>query len=339
MKRSGSLGYRDELGAPAAGIADALAAGSMPRREFLQACARASVAAAAASWLLPVAPARAAESTGRPKKGLKGKYDLAVVKGSDPAVITRKAVDAMGGMNRFVKKGATVVIKPNMAWDRTPEQAGNTNPAVVAALVEMCFAAGAKRVNVFDRPCDDAKKVYDISGIRAAAEAKGAKVFFVDDWNSVKMNPGHDSPMKDWPVFKEAVECDTFINVPVLKHHGLTKLTISMKNMMGVCLGNRGKIHDQIGRNLVDVTDFISPDLTVVDAYRVLKDNGPSGGNLADVEKRGTVMVGTDPALSDAYAARFMGVDPMTVQNIAEAASRKYGSVNIESAKIYKKNA
>jgi uncharacterized protein (DUF362 family) len=241
-------------------------------------------------------------------------------------------------MKKFVKKGATVVIKPNMAWDRTPEQAGNTNPAVVAALVEMCFQAGAKRVNVFDRPCDNAKRVYDVSGIKAAAEAKGAKVFFVDDWNLVKMNPGYDSPMKDWPVFKEAVECDTFINVPVLKHHGLTQLTLSMKNMMGVCLGNRGEIHGGIGRKLVDVTDFISPDLTVIDAYRILKANGPSGGNLADVEKRGTVIVGTDPTLSDAYAARFFGVKPLDIPYIAEAAKRKYGKADPAAAKIFERS-
>jgi uncharacterized protein (DUF362 family) len=303
--------------------------GRMVRRAFLKLCA----STALASWLMP-SFSTAAESNGRPKKRIKGKYDLVVAAGEDPAALVRRAVEEMGGMGRFVKKGATVVVKPNMAWDRSPEQAGNTNPAIIAELVQMCVAAGAKRVNVFDRPCNEKKRCYDNSGIRTAAEEKGAKVFYVEDWMSVKAKFDYESPMQDWPVFREAVECDTFINVPILKHHGLTNLTISMKNLMGVCLGNRGDIHNDIGRKLVDITDFIGPDLTVVDAYRILTAHGPSGGSLDDVELRKTVIVGTDPTLADAYAADFFGMDPMEVPNIAEAASRKFGSADIKAAKI-----
>lgn len=276
----------------------------------------------------------AAKSNARPKSNIKGLHDLVVAKGNDPAFITRKAIEAMGGMEKFVKKGSTVVIKPNIAWDRSPEQAANTNPLVVSELVAMCYEAGAKRVNVFDIPCNSPERCYENSGIRKAALEKGAKVYFCDSWNFVKAAFNYKSPMEGWPVFRDAIECDTFINVPVLKHHGLTELTLSMKNMMGVCGGSRGLIHLDIAKKLVDITDFISPDLTVIDAYRILTRHGPSGGDLNDVLLAQTVIAGTDPALTDAYAAKFAGKDPMTICYIREAAQRKFGSTDIASADI-----
>jgi uncharacterized protein (DUF362 family) len=315
------------------GLEGLLESRDMSRRAFVGRCAQAAAGAALSGLLMAARPALAA-SSGRKKTRAKGNHDLVVVKGDDPAAIVRKAVEAMGGMGKFVKKGAVVVIKPNMAWDRTPEQAGNTNPAIMAELVAMCIAVGARRVNVFDRPCNTAKRCYDNSGIREAAESKGAKVYYVDEWNAVKAKFGYESPMADWPVFRDAVECDTFINVPIVKHHDLTGVTLSMKNLMGICLGNRGNIHDGIGRKLADVTDFIKPDLTIIDAYRVLTAHGPSGGDLADVALRKTVIVGTDPVLSDAYAAELFGLKPLDVPYIAEGVARKLGSADLKAAKI-----
>jgi uncharacterized protein (DUF362 family) len=270
---------------------------------------------------------------GRPDKGIKGDYDLVVAKGDDPYSMTVRAVEAMGGMSRFVKPGANVVVKPNMGWDRTPEQAGNTNPRVVAALVDMAYKAGAKRVSVFDVTCNDARRCYANSGIEAAASAGGAKVFFTDEWDTVKASFGRQSTMEGWPILNEAIECDTFINVPVLKHHALTRLTLSMKNLMGLCGGNRGLMHVNIGPKLVDLGRFINPELTVIDAYRVLVRNGPSGGNLADVKDYKTVIAATDQTLADAYAAQLVDVDPMAVPNIKSAVKMGYGSADIANAK------
>ncbi len=261
-------------------------------------------------------------STGRTKRNITADHDLVCGRGDDPALLTRKVIDSLGGMQRFVAKNAVVVVKPNMAWDRAPEYAGNTNPEVVAALVTMCYEAGAKRVNVFDNPCNAAQRVYENSGIRAAAQKAGAKVYFMDRWNFVNASIPGGSLMNGWPVYRDAVECDTFINVPVLKHHGLTNLTLSMKNMMGVCGGVRGMIHVDIGKKLVDITQFIAPDLTVIDAYRVLLRNGPSGGSLADVRVDKTVLASTDPFLADVYACRLMDTDPNAVSYVAEAIER-----------------
>lgn len=270
---------------------------------------------------------------GRPAKGIKGEYDLVVAKGEDPYTMTVKAVEAMGGMSRFVKEGAKVVVKPNIGWDRSPEQAGNTNPQVVAALVDMAYKAGAKRVSVFDVTCNDARRCYASSGIEASALSKGAKVYVPDEWDTVKASFGRKSPMEGWPILKDAIECDTFINVPVLKHHGLTRLTLSMKNLMGVCGGNRGIMHLDIGPKLTDLTRFINPDLTVIDAYRVLTRNGPTGGNLADVKEYKTVIVATDPTLADTYASQLVDVDPMSVPNLKTAAREKFGSMDTAGAR------
>jgi uncharacterized protein (DUF362 family) len=277
--------------------------------------------------------AQAAGFNGRPKSGVKGDYDLVVAKGEDPFLMTVRAVESMGGMARFVKKDAVVVIKPNIGWDRSPEQAGNTNPQVVAALADMAYKAGAKRVNIFDVTCNDPRRCYANSGIEAAALAVGAKVYFPDDWDVVKASFGYVSPMEGWPVLRDAIECDTFINVPVLKHHALTRLTLSIKNLMGVCGGNRGQMHFNIGPKLVDLTRFINPDLTVIDAYRVLMRNGPTGGNLADVNTMKMIIVGTDPTLADTCAAELVGVDPMAVPYLKTAAKEKFGSLDIETAK------
>jgi uncharacterized protein (DUF362 family) len=263
---------------------------------------------------------------GRKRRSTTTDHDLVKVKGKDPALATRKAIEVLGGMDRFVRKGDIVVVKPNIGWDRTPETGANTNPFVVAAIIEMCYAAGAKRVNVFDNCCNNAQRSYENSGIKRAAEAKGAKVYYMDNWNYVKAQFAYNSPMEGWPVYRDAIECDTFINVPVLKHHGLTGLTLAMKNLMGVCGGSRGQIHFDIAKKLVDISDFIKPELTVIDGYRYLTRNGPTGGNLADVRTLETVIASSDIYLADVYAARLVDKDPNSIPYIAHAIERGLAS-------------
>jgi uncharacterized protein (DUF362 family) len=306
----------------------------MNRKGFLKVCCAVLLAFITGNQLLKAAFAKSEDSSGRPKKGLKGLHDIVAVKGGDPYQNTVKAVEQMGGIGRFVKKGDVVVVKPNMAWDRTPRQAANTDPMVVAALVELCYKAGAKRVNVFDIPCNEDRPVYEHSGIAAAAKEKGAFVYFADHWNVVKAKFGYNSSMEGWPVLRDAVVCDTFINVPVLKHHGYTKLTLSMKNLMGVCSGKRGLIHLDIGTKLVDMTDFINPDLTVIDATRVLLRNGPSGGNESDVQAFNTVIAATDPTLADVYACSLVKIDPAEIPYLKAAMARGVGRSDLTQADV-----
>lgn len=273
-------------------------------------------------------------SSGRSVKKIDLLHDLVVVKGLSPYAITVKGVEAIGGMGRFVKKNSTVLIKPNIGWDRSPEQAANTNPEVVGALVDMCFKEGAKRVNIFDRTCNESKRCYENSGIEKIAKAKGANVYFADDWNVVKAKFNYKSPMEGWPIYRDALECDTFINVPVLKHHGLTGLTLSMKNLMGVCSGNRALMHFDIGLKLAHLTDFIKPDLNIIDAYRVLKRNGPTGGNLEDILDMKTIIIGVDPVLCDSYAAKLMDKEASSISYINQAIKLNLGNSDIAKADI-----
>jgi len=304
------------------------------RQSFLKGAAAGLALFLSQNALLKKVFAAETPSKGRKSRGSKGVCDIAVSSGKGPRENTLKAIEGLGGMGRFVKKGDTVLVKPNMAWDRTPEQAANTNPEVVSAIVKLCFAAGAKRVNVFDVPCNEESRVHETTGIAAAARQAGANVYFADHWNVVKADLGRPSALDGWPILKDAVDCDVFINVPVLKHHGLTGLTLSMKNLMGVCSGRRGLIHLNIAEKLADLTEFIKPDLTVIDATRVLMRNGPTGGNLEDVQTVDKVLAGTDPVLADAYACTLVNREPRSISYIACAADRNLGSADVARARI-----
>jgi len=304
------------------------------RRAFLKILLGGFAAFISNNIFLKKAFARSETAAARKSRNSLGDHDLVVSHGKDPYANTVKAVEKMGGMERFVRQGDVVVVKPNMAWDRTPAQAANTDPGVVAALVDMAYKAGAKRVNVFDITCNEERRCYASSGIAEAAKARGAYVYFPDHWNVAKAHFAYMSPMEGWPLLRDAVDCDVFINAPVLKHHGLTGLTLSMKNLMGICSGTRGLIHVNIGDKLADLTDFIKPDLTVIDATRVLVRHGPSGGDLADVEVMDKVIVATDPFLADSYASELAGRDPMSIPYIKAAAQKGRGGLKVSGADI-----
>lgn len=259
--------------------------------------------------------------------------DLAVVRGTPPARITRAAVDALGGMRRFVSRGDVVVVKPNIGWDRTPEYAANTNPEVVAAVVRLCLEAGAKRVKVFDRPVSDARRTYRQSGIADAAGAAGAVVTFVDDrkFKDMRIN---GLTLKTWPLYTEAIEADKVINVPIAKTHGIARLTLGMKNWMGVMGGWRGRIHQRIDESLVDLAMFIKPALTILDAVRILTASGPQGGDLADVKLLNTVVAGTDAVAVDAFGATLFGMKPADLGCVRVGHQARLGSMDLAGMNI-----
>ncbi|MCJ7508315.1 MAG: DUF362 domain-containing protein, partial [candidate division Zixibacteria bacterium] len=225
--------------------------------------------------------------------------NLAVVTDGGPAAITRKVMELLGGMKRFVSKGDIVVVKPNIGWDRTPEQGANTNPEVVAEIVKMCLEAGAKKVRVFDNSCNTAIRCYDRSGIMKAASRAGAEVSYMIEAGFSKVNFPQGEALKSWEIYKPALEADLLINVPIAKHHDFAGLTLGMKNLMGVMGGNRGKIHWNLDNSLVDLANFIKPRLTILDATRILLRNGPQGGDPKDVRKLDTIIAGTEIATVD----------------------------------------
>ena len=265
------------------------------------------------------------------------KTDLVVVHGTPPARITRAAVDSLGGMKRFISRGDVVVVKPNIGWDRTPEYAANTNPEVVATIVKLCFEAGAKRVKVFDHPVSDARRTYKQSGIAEAATAMGATVSFMDDRKFKDMQI-KGLTLKSWPLYTEVFEADKVINLPIAKTHGIAKLTLGMKNWMGVMGGSRGRIHQRIDESLVDLAMFIKPVLTILDAVRILTDNGPQGGNLADVKQLNMVIAGTDVVAVDAFGTTLFGMKPASMACIRLGHQARLGSMDLTRMKIKRIN-
>jgi uncharacterized protein (DUF362 family) len=244
--------------------------------------------------------------------------------------LTRQALEALGGMNRFVSKGNVVWVKPDIGWDRRPEQAATTNPDVVATLVEMSYQAGAKKVLVSDNPCNPARLSFPRSGIQQAAEKAGAEVIFLDERKFKKMSI-NGKVLGEWQVYQDIVEADRLINVPIAKNHNLCLATLGMKNLMGVIGGPRNRLHQDLGGTLVDLAAFLKPRLVVLDAIRVLTANGPVGGNLADVKRKDTLVAGVDQVAVDALGATLLGYKPASIGYIAQGDVRGLGTINFNS--------
>jgi uncharacterized protein (DUF362 family) len=256
--------------------------------------------------------------------------ELAVVQGEDPRLLTRRAIEEMGGIRRFVSRTDVVVIKPNIAWDRTPEQAANTNPQVVAELVRLCQEAGAKKVIVTDVSCNDPRRCFQRSGISTAAAAEGAQVILPEERRFREVDLRGDV-LHSWPVLDTFLEADKLINVPVAKHHGLTGVTLGMKNWYGILGGARHRLHQHIHESLADLADFMRPTLTILDGYRVLMRNGPTGGNVEDVVLKKTVVASTDAVALDAYAAKaWWDLDERRLPYLQLAAQRGLGTMKFE---------
>jgi uncharacterized protein (DUF362 family) len=286
------------------------------RREFLCAAGAAAGVAAAQG---PVSLLHAAGGPAVP---------VSVASGGSPGENAKRAVAALGGMGAFVSRGDVVVVKPNIGWDRTPEQAANTHPDVVVAVAEMCLAAGAKSVRVFDRTCNEPRRCYVSSGIQEAVERFATKnhagdalrVYHVEDRKFVRTAISGAVALKEWELYRDALEADRIINVPIAKNHTLAGVTLGLKNMMGIMGGNRGQIHFRLPECLVDIHRRVPVRLTVIDAGRVLLRNGPSGGNLSDVKAFGVAFASADVIAADAVAAeKIFGLAPGTVPHLRKA--------------------
>lgn len=311
------------------------------RRDFLKmagvlACSGALAAAGCGS-----APPQAAPTSGRlaspgpSAAGEGGRSLVAVSRGRDAADVTAAAVAALGGMEAFVRAGADVIVKPNICSGYYgPEYATTTNPEVVGTLVSLCRAAGASRVRVMDSPfAGPADEAYQNSGIRAAVEKAGGEMEYMTPggFRTFPIRDGRD--LSEWPVYADVLACDTLIDVPIVKEHGATRLTLAGKNLLGVIL-DPGGFHTNIGQRTADLISLCRPTLTVVDAIRVLTANGPTGGDLSDVERLDTVLASTDLVAADACAADLVGVDPRDVSYLPPAHAMGLGELDLERVEV-----
>lgn len=266
--------------------------------------------------------------------------DLVAVMGGEPAAMLDKALEALGGIGKFVKKGQKVVIKPNIGWDRAPEMAGNTNPELVAALVKKCLGAGAQKVTVFDHTCDNWQKCYETSGISDAVKKAGGIMMPGNDEKYYKevAIPGGVT-LKNAKIHESLIEADVWINVPVLKNHGGAKLTCAMKNYMGIVWDRRYFHSNDLQQCIADICTWNKkPVLNIVDAYRIMHKNGPQGKSLSDVAQLKTLIASTNIVATDTAALRFFNqvekLDISAVGHIGKGEALKLGTSNLDKLTI-----
>jgi len=260
-----------------------------------------------------------------------GARALAIAKSStDPGELTRRAVEALGGMKRFVSNGDVVAIKPNIGWDRMPVHAANTNPLVVAEVVKLAFDAGSSRVVVTDASCNEPNRCFQRSGIWRSAHDLGATVVLPAAHRFREMRMKGDV-LDLWPVYTPLVNADKVINVPVAKHHKLSKYTAAMKNWYGLLGGRRNRLHQNIDVSIADLATFMRPTLTIVDATRVLMRNGPQGGNIDDALDVHQVIASIDQVAADAYGCTLIGQKRENIGYLKMAHERGIGVMDWES--------
>lgn len=258
--------------------------------------------------------------------------EMVIVRGESPSKIVKTAIEELGGIKKFISTGDRVVIKPNIGWDRVPAQAANTNPEIVKAVVELCYSAGAKTVIVTDVSCNDPRRSFQRSGIANAALSAGAIVNLPSE-RKFRVLKIKGEVLDEWPVYRDFIEADKVINIPIAKHHNLSGLTMSLKNWYGILGGHRSVLHQKIDESIADLATFMKPTLTILDAYRILVANGPQGGDLADVRQINTVAAGIDQVAVDAFGATLFGKKPEDLSFIRLAASRGIGRMDLSKVR------
>jgi uncharacterized protein (DUF362 family) len=261
---------------------------------------------------------------------------MAVARRGEPVPLVRAALQSIGGMGRFVSSGDDVIIKPNICvGSRTYEYAATTNPWVVGELVAQAFSAGAARVRVLDYPFDESfDSAYITSGIRAQVEAAGGEMESISMFKFVNTSIPQGIDLTSCFIYEDILSADVVINVPIAKQHSLAGLTLAMKNLMGV-IRDRPPMHENIGQMLADLTSRVRPALTVIDAVRVLIRNGPTGGNLADVNKIDHVIATHDIVAADSYAATMFGRNPTSLSYVAAGTAMGLGRSDLQNLDIH----
>ncbi len=260
--------------------------------------------------------------------------DLIAVKNGTPEKMFNEGIKAFGGMKNFIRKGQTVVVKPNIAWTANPEGAADTNPALVKRIIEHCFDAGASRVYLFDHTCDDCFITYRVSGIEKAAKEANATVVHANKesyYQEVRVPGAHT--LKNVKVHELILESDVFINVPILKHHGSTRMTCALKNLMGV-VWDRGYYHrTDLDRCIAEFPLYRKPDLTIVDAYNILTD-GPRCRSLKDVVRKEMQLLSKDMVALDVASSKILGEEVENIKYIKIANDLGIGNSNLEELNI-----
>lgn len=310
----------------------------MDRRKFLQ---NGTVATAATALNFSMLKEAFASKNGAEAISQKT-GNLVAIMGGDPAEMLRLSIEELGGIGKFVKSGDKVVVKPNIGWAKTPEMSSNTNPEVVGALVKLCVDAGAEEVKVFDHTCNEWESCYKLSGIKAAVEDNGGVMVPGNNetyYKEVEIPQG--VTLKSTKIHSAILECDVWFNVPVLKHHSGAKMSLSMKNSMGI-IWDRQIFHKEgLQQSIADLATFKKrPALNIIDGYRSLTQNGPQGKSVDDVINTKALFASIDPIAVDTAAAKFFAqVKELNVDDVSHIAlgeKHNLGTTDLSSLNVKK---
>ncbi len=305
----------------------------MTRKDFLKAVAIAGMTTTFSS----AAPFSVLAQQGKNAAG--ADVDLVALMGGEPGPMFEKGIEVLGGMKRFVDRGAKVVIKPNIGWDKNPELRANTNPELIVAMINAAKDCGAKEIVVFDNTCDNWRKCYENSGIEEAAKKAGAIVMPANEERHYReVSLPKAKVLKKTQIHQAILDCDVWFNVPVLKNHGGAKMTIAMKNLMGIVRDRQAFHRLGLDQAIADIGTYEKPAcLNVVDAYRAMKSNGPRGRNEADVVTPKCLFMSTDPVAVDVAAIRtFNQFQKMPLENVRYVAMAE--ELNLGVADLSKLN-
>lgn len=308
-------------------------ASKIGRREFMSRSAKIGVSAVLGERVLSgFAAAPAWANTG---------VDVAVVAGTDPAAMTAKAIELLGGMGAFVPKNAKVVLMPNV---QSKNPGTFTKPEILRSVIRMCKNAGAKEIACLSYL---GQPNWDGTGLAKIIQEEGAVLKLIprEDVHFTAVPVPNAAVLKEAMVMNEFRNYDVFINMPITKDHAGTKFTGTMKNLMGLNApaNNRGQFHkpnwqtdpaaiEHLETCIVDLNMVIKPALNIVDAVEIIRTNGPMGPG--ELVRPGKIIAGVDRVAVDAYCATVLGLKGADIIQIRKAWERKLGEMDLSKVKV-----
>lgn len=281
-------------------------------------------------------PVGAAAEQTKPSGNASGKPIVGVAEGDDAKTMMVAALAPLGGIEAFVKSGDVVVLKPNCGWQRTPDQAANTSPSAMKAIAELCKDAGASRLVLIEHTCHAPDPCFEMSGLAEVMNEVGGEVISLDREGMYRpLDLPKGKVLTKATVAKELDKANVFINIPVPKDHSAAKLTIGLKNLMGV-VWDRGAWHSSrsLDQAIADYATEVRPHLTIIDAQRIMLENGPSGPGPTREPKM--IAASRDMVAADAWAATLFDMQPSDLAYLVHAQEHGLGELDLSKVDVVK---
>ncbi len=264
--------------------------------------------------------------------------DLSIVGGQDRAKTVDKAIELLGGIERFISPGDVVVIKPNIAFATPPILGATAHPDVIGEVVRLCIQRGkAKKVIVTDNPINDPASCFAISGIGKAASAAGAEVMMPKEnlFGYTTLEGGE--LIKNWPVYSGPLaEATKLIGIAPVKDHDRSGASMSMKNWYGLLGGRRNIFHQDINTIITELAMMVKPTFVILDGTVTMMSNGPTGGSVSDLKKTNTMIASCDMVAADAFGCSLLGLKSADLPYLSMAEKAGAGTADYESLKPLK---